>query len=216
MRNDNDFVIANVLPDQLNTLVKKIMAQTGVNNPSEAVRMVNDNEARIVVVGSKWVEKDGVIYFSVFSDGTTGAQWISRFKSNGFMVSDYAQKILYSQHFQPTNKITYKIAVLKSALWNDGERITKIIRQEAEHRHLKTPNIEVACLIREKFSDKELMTMGLYWIVTMHEPIKLPGGRPEFLDSYSSNDGSWLRTCHVCPGERWLEGGGFAFTVLQF
>lgn len=30
-----------------------------------------------------WREEDGVFYFSVTSDGTTGPEWIERFKSKG-------------------------------------------------------------------------------------------------------------------------------------
>src|SRR3989344_4861228 len=33
-----------------------------------------------------WREKDGVIYFSVTSDGTTGEDWITRLESQGLQV----------------------------------------------------------------------------------------------------------------------------------
>jgi hypothetical protein len=43
-----------------------------------------------------WREEDGVIYFSVTSDGTTGEEWITRLEQGGFCVGDYAKQVLRS------------------------------------------------------------------------------------------------------------------------
>ena len=51
--------------------------------------------------------------------------------------------------------------LFKGILFEDSNRISKNIRAEAEHRNLEKPNAEVACLIREKFTDEELKNMGL-------------------------------------------------------
>jgi len=212
---DNTFVIADVLPGKLNAMVKNIMKQTGVNDPNEAVRMVNAGEVQISVIKPKWTEKDGVISFSVTSDGTTGEEWISHLESKGFRVSDYAKSVLRSKSFKPTSGITYEIAVLKGELFSDNERITKNIRKEAKNRKFSTPNAEVACLIREKLSDKELEAMGLYWIVAMHEPIKDSDGDPALLSANRNDDGSWLDTGYGNPDDEWDRGNGFAFVVSQ-
>ncbi|MEK7478188.1 MAG: hypothetical protein AAB645_02365, partial [Patescibacteria group bacterium] len=53
-----------------------------------------------------WREQDGVIYFSVTSDGTTGEDWIKRLEGNGFRVGDYAKQVLRSPDFKPTNGVT--------------------------------------------------------------------------------------------------------------
>ncbi|MBU2109724.1 hypothetical protein KKB71_02085, partial [Patescibacteria group bacterium] len=119
----------------------------------------------------QWRERDGVIYFSVTSDGTTGEGWISRLENKGFQVSDWAKSILRSPDFKPTS-VTTEIVVFKGRLFSDSNRTTKNIRAEAERRNLAKPNAETACLIREKFSDKEIESMELWWIVTMHDPIK--------------------------------------------
>lgn len=163
----------------------------------------------------KWREKDGVIYFSVTSDGTTGRKWPELLEKKEFKVSGQAKDILCSDDFEPTNGMTYEIAVLKGMLFNDNDRITKKIRAEANSRKLTKPNAEVACLIRENFSDKDIEAIGLYWIVTMHKPIKDSDGNPRLLDASRSGDGRWLDADQGRPGDRWVRDNGFAFVVSQ-
>ncbi|HNW55657.1 MAG TPA: hypothetical protein PKN62_01090, partial [bacterium] len=47
----------------------------------------------------KWTEKDGVVYFSVTSDGVTGEEWITRLESKGFRAGDYVKNVLRSKGF---------------------------------------------------------------------------------------------------------------------
>ena len=209
------FTIQNVETGKLNALVNNIMKQMGTDDPNEAIRLVNSGEWTLTGPVRTWTEKDGVIRFSVTSDGTTGEEWIARLESKGFRVGDYAKSVLRSKDFKPTNRIIYEITVLKGELFSDSDRITKTIRKEAKNRKLSTPNAEVACLIREKFSDKELEAMGLYLIVTMHEPIKDSGGFPRLLSAIRSGSGSWLDTHYDNPDNEWLRGSGFSFVVLQ-
>lgn len=165
--------------------------------------------------GRLWREADGVIYFSVTSDGTTGSQWIERLEKKGFGIGDYAKSVLRSDDFKPTNGVMTEIAVLKGMLFEDNNRITKNIRAEADKRKFAAPNAEVACLIREMFTDEELEAMSLYWIVVMHEPINASGGGPALLVASRGGDGRWVDTCGGKPGSEWLHGGGFAFVVSQ-
>ena len=209
------FTIQNVETGKLNALVNNIMKQTGIDDPNEAIRMVNAGEVQISVIKPKWTEENGVIRFSVTSDGTTGEEWIARLESKVFRVGDYAKSVLRSKSFKPTTGITYEIAVLKGEFFSDNERITKNIRKGAKNRKFSTPNAEVACLIREKFSDKELEAMGLYWIVAMHEPIKDSDGGPLLLFANRLDDGSWLDARCGSPGSKWFRGYGFAFVVSQ-
>lgn len=119
-----------------------------------------------------WREQDGIFYFSVTSDGTSGPDWITRLESKGSGVGSYAKSVLRSPDFKPTSDVTIEIAVLPGTLWSDGDRITRKIRAKAKKRKLGKPNAEVACLIREMFTDEEIEAMGLWWIVAMHKPIK--------------------------------------------
>ena len=163
----------------------------------------------------RWREENGVIYFSVTSDGTTGEGWIKRLEKKGFRVGDYAKSMLRSSDFQPTKGITTEVAVLKGVLFTDSDRITSKIRENADKRKLTKPNAEVACLIREMFSDEELEAMGLYWIVVFHEPIKDSVGLPRLLSAGRYGDGRWLDACYDRPDNGWFSYDGFAFAVPQ-
>ncbi len=166
-------------------------------------------------VARKWREENGVIYFSVTSDGTSGPDWITRLESKGFRVSDWAKSVLRSSDFKPTSGITTEIAVLKGMLFGDDDRVAKKIRAEAKKRGLTKPNAEAACLIREMFSDKELEAMGLRWIVVMHEPIDSGGDDPFLLHVDRGDGGRWLLALWDGPGSGWYRVGGVAFVVSQ-
>ncbi len=209
------FAIADVLPGKLNALVKNIMRQTGSTDPNEAIRLVNSGEWVVSKPTRSWREEGGVIYFSVTSDGTTGKAWITRLKSRGLRVGDYAKQVLRSPDFKPTSGVTTEVAVLKGMLFEDNDRTTKKIRAEADRRKLSKPNAELACLIREKFTDKEIEAMGLWYIVAMHEPINDSCGVPGLLSVDRCDGGDWLRARGGGPDRRWDGGGGFAFVVPQ-
>ena len=162
-----------------------------------------------------WREIDGVIYFSVTSDGTTGEDWIKRLEGKGFRVGDIAKSVLRSKSFKPTNGVVTEIAVLKGMLFEDNARVTKKIRAFATNHQLTSPNAEVSCLIREKFTDEEIEAMGLWAIIAMHEPIKGSDGRPCLLDASRYGDGRWLSAYYGGPDGQWGRGGGFAFAVSQ-
>lgn len=208
-------LIKQIPIEDLEAMIGNVMKQIDIDNPKEAADIINNGKAQITIVRPKWTEKDGVIRFSVTSDGTTGEQWVSRLESNGFRVGDYTKRALRSKSFKPTNGITYEIAVLKGEIFSDNERITKNIRKDAKNRKLTTPNAEVVCLIREKFSDKELEAMGLYWIVVMHEPIKSYDGNHILLNTNRFDGGSWLDMNYCDPGSKWYCGRGFAFVERQ-
>jgi hypothetical protein len=160
-----------------------------------------------------WREEDGVIYFSVTSDGTTGEEWVTRLESKGFRVGGYAKSVLRSPDFKPTEGITTEVAVLKGMLFEDNDRITKKIRAEADKRKLAKPNAEVACLIREKFGDLEIEAVGLLWIVAMHAPLKDSDGYPHLLRADRCDTGRWLDAGCGRPDRRWERAFGFAFAV---
>ena len=201
-----EFASASLTAGQLNAIVKKL------GGHDMALRFLRD-ELSVSEPTRSWREEDGVIYFSVTSDGTTGEDWITRLESKGFRVGDYAKQVLRSPDFKPTNGVTTEVAVLKGMLFEDNDRITKKIRAEADKRKLSKPNAELACLIREKFTDKEIEQMGLWYIVAMHEPINDSDGDPVLLYANRGDDGRWLYAYHDRPDVRWDRGGGFAFAV---
>ena len=203
---DTTFASANLTAGQLNAIVKKL------GGHDMALRFLRD-ELSVSEPTRSWREEDGVIYFSVTSDGTTGEDWNTRLESKGFRVGDYAKQVLSSSDFMPTKGVTTEIALLKGMLFEDCDRITSNIRDLATQRKLTTPNAEVACLIRENFSDEDIEAMGLIWIVTMHEPIKDSDGDPSLLVADRGGDGHWLGACDGRPDDRWNRDHGFSFAV---
>jgi len=162
----------------------------------------------------KWREENGVIRFSVTSDGTTGEEWIARLEARGFRFGKYAKQVLRSTEFGPTSGVTSEIVVLPGVLFKDSERSTGNIRAEAEGRRgLGKPSLEVACLIREMLSDADIEAMGLWWIVVMHESILDSDGGSCLLDVGRDGGGRWLGARYARPGGRWARGDGFAFVL---
>ena len=193
---------------QIEAVVNKLGGMEGVN------RFLRD-ELLVSEPTRSWRVEDGVIYFSVTSDGTIGEDWITRLEGNGFCVGDYAKQVLRTPFFKPTNGMTTEVAVLKGMLFEDNDRITKKIRAEADKRKLGKPEPELACLIREKFTDKEIEAMGLIWIVAMHEPINDSEGDPALLNANRRDDGLWLDARYGKSNYRWHRDFGFAFAVSQ-
>ena len=208
MNTTSEFASASLTVGQLNAIVKKL------GGHDAALKFLR-GELIVSEPTLSWREQDGVIYLSVTSDGTTGPEWIARLEKKGFRVSDYAKSVLCSSDFKPTSGITTEIAILKGMLFEDSNRVTKKIRAEAKSRKLMKPNAEVACLIRENFSDEEIEAMGLYWIVAMHEPINDSDGDPLLLDAGRIGGGRWLGACYGRPGSGWFRFYGFAFVVSQ-
>ena len=181
----------------------------------KGIKAVINGQAEIFFPIKKYREENGVIYFKVTSDGTTGQEWIERLEKQGFKLSKYAKDLLLSKEFKSTTGIEYTIAVLKGNLFTDSNRITKKIRSEAAKRKLSTPNPEIACLIRELFSDEEIKAMGLAWIVIFHKPIKDSDGDLSLLGTDRGDDDSWLDTDYDNSDFSWIDNYGFAFEVSQ-
>jgi len=204
VKDNNEFASAGLTAGQLNAIVKKLGGH-------EAALAFLRGELTVSGPVRKWKEKDGVITFTVTSDGTTGPQWIKRLKKGGFRVSDYAEQLL--NKMSTTDGVTTDVSVLTGELFSDDDRTTSKIRAEAESRGLTEPNPEIACLIREKFTDKELEEIGIWAMVAMHEPINDAGGDPSLLSAGRNGDGQWLYACYDEPDSRWGRGSSFAFAA---
>ncbi len=167
----------------------------------------------------RWREQNGVIYFTLPpTDGTTGPQWIERLEKKGFQLSKWSRDVLNSPDFKPTTGVVNNIAVLKGELFSDGNRFTKKIRAEGDKRklkHGKDISPEIACQIREMFTDEEIKEMGLVWIIAMHESISDSDGDLRLLNASRNDDGRWLYAYYGNPDYRWNRENGFAFVVPQ-
>lgn len=192
-----DFASAGLTAGQLNAIVKDL------GGHEMALRFLR-GELIVSEPSRRWWERDDVIRFSVTSDGTTGEGWIARLRSEGFAVVGYAEEMLRSKKFRPTSGVITEIAVVNGKLFSDEDRRTGKICIEARNRGLIPPHVEVACLIREKFTDEMMKEVGFREIVTMHEPMPY---------IFHSNDRGYLEVGYDSHPEQTVEGSGFAFAL---
>ncbi len=165
---------------------------------------------------SSWYEKDNTIYFTLISNGMMGEEWITHFDRRGIKIGDYAKQLLRSKEFKASPKGTvYQIAVIKGEFFSDETRVTSKICLEGDRRKYTKPNAEVACLIRDLFTNEEIKKMGLLWIVAMHEPINDSHGGPGLLYANAYDSGPWLDAYYGEPDRRWRRENGFALVVSQ-
>jgi hypothetical protein len=172
--------------------------------------------SNLVNLAPRYPEEDGVICFEVITSGCTGPEWETRFDRNGYNLSRWSREILNHTDFValPAGQVI-EVTVLKGDLFNDTDRNTENIRNEASKRNLKKPNSELACLIREKFSNAELKEMGLSSIITMHEPIVDSDGGLILMAAHKLGDDLWLDAYDGNLSDMWYPGSGFAFVYSQ-
>jgi hypothetical protein len=163
----------------------------------------------------KWHEVGGVIYTQVVSDGKTGLEWADYFKSKGIFFGDDANRVLLSKDFKPTKGVITEIAILPGLLFESPDhRTNKLIRADASRRKLRALDIEIACLLRKKFTDKDIRAMGLSWIIAMHNPVKIDSGDPRLMHVSTVGGGDILETCTGSPSAKMARLAGFAFEVI--
>ena len=173
----------------------------------------------VITEHQSWREADGVIYFSVTSDGTTGEQWVSRLEDKGFYLDEYVKEMLCSPDFKPTNGVATEVAVLKGMLFATNHRSIENVLSNSKRRKLIRPNTEIACLILEKFSKKQVKQMGLSCLLVMHEPIHTsdPDGHTKILSpdwglDFHGLDAINTKEDGYCV---WVRRMGFAFAKSQ-
>lgn len=170
-------------------------------------------EEHIEITGSP-IKSELKPFLTVTSDGTTGKEWIKRLEDKGFRVGSYAKSILLSKDFKPTKGVTTELVLVKPADIS-GQLITSNIRSYAEGLGLKAPNAEVACLLRENFSDEQIKELEFWYIVTMHNHIKDSDGDPSLLGVSRYDDGRWLYSRYDRPDDEWGDYGAFVFVLSQ-
>ena len=161
------------------------------------------------------VDYEGNIHFTLTSNGFTREQWEQHLERRGWQIGDYARQLLRRASKAPTNGVTYNIVVRPGNKINDSNRTTEKIRAPADKKGWLKPHWEVACLIRDTFTDESLEQMGLWLILVMHQPIKDSDGDPGLLSADRRGDGRRLFTYCVNPGRRWDREDGFAFVASQ-
>ncbi len=164
----------------------------------------------------RWCEENNIIYFSVTAARECESGWVKRLGERGCDVSYWAKVILNSPSFIPArNKIT-EVAVLKGAFFSDSDRHLDNIRAETKSRGWAQPDIEIAPLIRENFSDEDLKNMGLRSITVMHKLVLTDGNQDLLVVGYDDEGDNLLYArCGCSSRVSESPDRGFAFTVSQ-
>ena len=205
---DKKSVVSGLTLEQLNAFVEKLGGH-------EVVLQIISGELLISKSARHWREQDGIIRFSVTSNGMTGEQWITHLESRSLRVEEGAKQLLTSLAFKPTSGVTTDIAVLNSSFFSDDTRSTTNIRAQAKTWNFCRPNAEVACLIRAMFTDAEFEVMGFGGIVAMHDPIEDSDHLPRLLSTSRRGGGRFLGQDFGKPDTTWRSDVGFAFAVPQ-
>lgn len=113
-----------------------------------------------------------VKYFTVVTEGVTGQKWIERLEFEGVKLSERAKQILLSDLFVPTSGRVVNLALLTSKSLQDRRRTVYEAYDYAEANGLgEVQDIEVACMVAERFSKDNLKALGLSSIVVTHVPL---------------------------------------------
>lgn len=161
-------------------------------------------------------DAEGNIHFTLISNGMTCAQWQKQQEEKKFHPWNRTHDTYDLVPIpDPTSGVVYHVVVLPSS------KIPKVVRNQdyicayAERVGWVRPHWEVACLIRDKFSDDDLEQMGLWWIFTMHRFYHDYDIGRGLLSSCCRNGGPKLNL--YCTGDdgEWGEGGGFAFVIPE-
>jgi hypothetical protein len=165
--------------------------------------LVSTSQTSPVWAKDEW----GNIRFNLVSNGFTGKQWAQHFSRD--RLSDWSYDTLCRVDDMSFRGKRHDIIVTGGC---GIKLVTLKIRQFAALMEWREPHWEVACLIADAFTDDQIEEMGLWRIITMHQPIQDSDGYMR-LFSYRRHDAGYkLRTVYEGGRyERFEDGDRFAF-----
>lgn len=171
----------------------------------------------IVYRPTYWRVSEGIVYFSLTSNGMKGRNWMHRLSKKGIRTYDAAEFILNSPKFIPTRGVTYEIAILRGSMNPSKHGDYKGLQTQAELRGFKKGRPEIACLIWDKFIGEEIKAMGLSRITIMQDlPAKDDLGRLRLITlDWSPASGGELIADIYYPDRYFSEDHGLAFVVSE-
>lgn len=167
-------------------------------------------------------EKKNRITFTITGLGLTGAEWVTRLEAGSHRVSVWACDVLTKPDYDQNHRLEagkeYKVTlVFGKEIRKDSERTTAdlkaLARREIGKQAVSGLKGELALLVREKFTNKELEDMGIWYIAVLHESIIDSDGDASILVSSRSAHGSCVDADYGRPGPQWCGDGAFAFLV---
>lgn len=158
-------------------------------------------------------EKNGIIYFSVYSEGLSPQQWLKYFSGNNIILSARIKNILLSVRFKATVG-ERKFAIVDGDRFSDDERTLTNVKNFAHSKKFHRLNAENICLLRKALSDEDLERLGFRDIVVVRTGYKF--GQKVYLGQISrreidKNRGCGITTTDARPDKLFGQKKGFAF-----
>lgn len=197
-----DFPHPRITIDSLFKLLVQTNGSTAL--PEEIVAQLNAPEPTYT-----YIPPDNANRLTVTSNGRTGAQFVSDLERQKFDVGSQAQEILMNSEFVPINGTVYNLVVINGDEFDDNERTTeKICLTVAAERGYRQPSMEVAPLLRARYSKQDFERMGFEKLVVMHSPFVI--NSTPLLLTVCSEHGE-LYAYNGEPNRRWSRKTGFVF-----
>ncbi len=164
---------SGVAADEFNVMMKTIMSQMDIDDRAEAIRLINSGEWIVSVTKKRWtIDEEGIIYIDLpVTMGITGPEWLEKFS---VYPSEETKHILESREFVVTTGKTYKIAIIPGIFFSNEERTLSNVGREIKTRgwfHGNKISPEVACLLLEYLSLKDMSDLGLAFLEVLHYPM---------------------------------------------
>ncbi|MFA6376429.1 MAG: hypothetical protein WCX69_03470 [Candidatus Paceibacterota bacterium] len=174
---DNKGVLLEKLVESVQGMATAVDAvdQSVLNSVNEQ-ESEDDRKKREILAKNGIVEQDGIFYFDIVSDGTSGEEWITRLNEKGFTFNIHGERLMRSRDFHPTKGVKRKIAILKNwqFSYNSADK-TFQFKVSGGDKKFVSPDAEIAPIIREKLPREVIHAMGIDSIAIMH-PMEYPHG----------------------------------------
>lgn len=148
--------------------------------------------------------------------GLSGKDWITRLEKGKYNIGSYAKELILSREFKaarPKKGKELNIEFVKVADLGKSYATTAELKKYAQEKGWAVPTPEVALLIREAMSNKDIEELGVWYVAALHEPIVDLNGYPLVLYAIRDVDGRWVSADWDRPRHEWSTDGAFAFVV---
>lgn len=148
--------------------------------------------------------------------GLSGKDWIKRLEKGKYNIGSYAKELILSKEFEaarPKKGQEFAIEFVKVADLGKSYATTTELREYAQKKGWAVPTPEVALLIRETMSDKDIEELDTWYVAALHDPIVDLRGGPSVLCASRNGGGRWVNAYWDDPRLKWLADGAFAFVV---
>ena len=181
-----DFAIAELTTGKLNSLVKKIMDQTGTDDPIEAVRLINSGEWFLTKSIWNRNKTDNSVELSIVSNGLTGPKSVEHLLEIGYSFYDehkssgqqpeqsiLAKEFILAENFEENKNKVYNLVILffNKYVWMSE------VKRVANEKGLKEANSEVATLLPRVISEKDFRSWNVNHLVVLNESFLIGGSQ---------------------------------------